>query len=437
MNKFKLNLVAAIVAIVISGCASTTGDNVTGENRKQILFVSEDAVINSAIAFHNQERNNAKIRNKLIESGQEYLRLKAILDRMIPQVAVFRPSAASWKWELSLIESEEVNAYVLAGGKITFFTGIIKKLALSDDEIAAIMGHEIAHALREHTREKLSTAQITDNIINVGTAMLGLGSLGSQAAQMAKNIGLDLPFSRVMESEADAYGLELSARSGYNPRGAVTFWEKMEKNSPSESLGSIFSTHPSNTERRTELQKMVPLVQPFYEKYLTENRTNTIKHSGSGINSKLITPDRRVESTGLLGKTLSPKKKFSKNWNGELPYFNNYASFPGNGVVGIPDKTNIIMLVPEKANKKKAIFAYVKENDSSSYFVDVLEVDVPKGYTAQYWGCTVGHIGLFKNATSESSPYSSPIKAWSVVDERFRSILNFSKMQCEDVSIGD
>ena len=155
-----------------------------------------------------------------------------------------------------------------------------------------------------------------------------------------------------------------------------------------------------------------------------------------GNNQELIA-DKRTESTGLLGKTLTSKSKYNKNYHGELEHFDDYAIFSAVDVKGIPENTNIINLWPIKINRTKEIFAFIKENKKTAYFIDILEVDIPKGYTAEYNRCNVGNIGLFKKSNSDGSYYSKPVKAWTVINGRFNSITNFSKMQCEDMGSGD
>ncbi|MEI2745478.1 MAG: M48 family metallopeptidase [Ottowia sp.] len=163
-----------------------------------------------------------------------------------------------------LIDEDTVNAHVMAGGKITVYTGLIRKLRLSDDEIAAVMGHEMAHALREHTREKMSQAAAGDLAIAVGGALLGVGQGAVQLAGLGKQLALDLPFSRHMESEADLYGLELAARAGYDPRAAITLWQKMAQAGGGSGPGFL-STHPSAGDRMGALQAAMPRVLPLYE----------------------------------------------------------------------------------------------------------------------------------------------------------------------------
>jgi len=187
-----------------------------------------------------------------------------IADRLIKQAPLFRPDSAQWQWEVNLIKSPDLNANCGPGGKIIFYSGIIEKLKLTDDEIAAIMGHEMAHALREHGREAMSKAYGIELAKQGAGALLGLGADSMAMADAAVQYGLTLPNSRGNENEADLIGLELAARAGYNPNAAVTLWQKMaaaNEGAPPE----FMSTHPSSTSRIAALQAAIPKVMPFYQ----------------------------------------------------------------------------------------------------------------------------------------------------------------------------
>lgn len=191
--------------------------------------------------------------------------LHRIAKRLIPYAAPWNERADQWKWAVALINSDEINAFCMPGGKIAFYTGILNKLRLTEDEIAMIMGHEMAHALREHSREQLAKNSATSLGISLGAQLLGLGDIGTYAARMGGQL-LSLRFSRSDESDADLVGLEMAARAGYNPQAAVTLWEKMGSASGNNSNGlSFLSTHPSGPERIRELQRNVPRVQGLYE----------------------------------------------------------------------------------------------------------------------------------------------------------------------------
>jgi len=257
---------ALAAALLAAGCASTTSGSVAGggQARAQLLLVSPEQVMQQSLQYYEKQNSEARAKGELLTSGPEWSRVNAIMQRLVPQVGAFRPDAARWPWQLVLIDDDTVNAHVMAGGKITFYTGLIRKLKLSDDEIAAVMGHEMAHALREHTREKMSQSAAGDLAIAVGGALLGAGEGAVQLASLGKQLALDLPFSRGMESEADLYGLELAARAGYDPRAALTLWQKMAQ--AGGGRGPAFlSTHPAPGDRMQALEAAMPKVMPLYE----------------------------------------------------------------------------------------------------------------------------------------------------------------------------
>jgi predicted Zn-dependent protease len=196
-------------------------------------------------------------------SDPQLQRLRGIANRLVPFSESFNPRAKGWQWEINLIQSQQINAFCMPGGKIAFFSGILDKLKLSDDEAAMVMGHEIAHALREHARERVAKTELT----RLGASLLGeLFSDGRYAG--AFNVGgnlLTLRFSRDDESEADLVGLELAARAGYDPRAGVTLWQKMGRASQGVSLQWL-STHPSGNNRIREIERHLPQVMPLYEK---------------------------------------------------------------------------------------------------------------------------------------------------------------------------
>lgn len=272
LSKRSVSVAASLAVLLgmLTACGTTTKSSVAGSNRSQLLIVSADTVNKSSLQYYAQQNAEARQKGELVTSGAEYNRVYTIMQRMVPQVGVFRDDATAWKWELVLINEDTVNAHVMAGGKITFYTGLIRKLNLTDDEIAAVMGHEISHALREHTREKMSQQQAGGLVVGIGGALLGAGQASMQVANMAKSLALDLPFSRGMETEADEYGLELAARAGYNPKAAISLWEKMGK------LGSggpgFLSTHPAPADRMANLAAMQPKVQPLYDAALKTRR---------------------------------------------------------------------------------------------------------------------------------------------------------------------
>lgn len=270
MHIKKLLLILGIAFTTqLASCANTTAGSVAGVNRSQFMLLPESQVVSMSNASYLQTLQEAGSKKTLNTNKAQYNRVLNISNRLIAQVGVFRPDAAKWAWEVNVETNDQVNAYCMPGGKIMVFTGLIDKLQATDDELAAVIGHEIAHALREHGRERMSQALVQQ----VGIAGLGayLGTKGSavagagtQAAAMGTSLFFALPNGREQEREADKIGLELAARAGYNPDAAVTLWQKMAKQggaAPSE----FFSTHPSNENRIADLKALAPKVRPLYE----------------------------------------------------------------------------------------------------------------------------------------------------------------------------
>lgn len=254
---------ALISAITLSGCTSSTMNSATGVDRKQLLLISSDEINQMSAQSYQQTLNQARAQGVLNPNAAQLQRVQRIANRLIPQVNVYRPDARNWNWQVNTLKSNELNAYCAPGGKIMFYTGIIDRLNLSDDEIAAIMGHEMAHALREHGRERASRSGATQLGLSVLASAVGLTEGQTQLAGMATQLGLELPFSRSQESEADSLGLELMARAGYNPQAAISLWNKMNAASRGEPP-QFLSTHPGSQQRIHNIQALLPRVNPIY-----------------------------------------------------------------------------------------------------------------------------------------------------------------------------
>ena len=269
MKKTRLHFFAAslLSLSLLTGCATTrtTSGGAVGVDRQQTMMLSSTEVNRSAEKAYQQTLQEAQQKNLLNRDPAQVQRVRQIANRLIPPTAVFRNDAPGWRWEVNVITSGEINAWCMPGGKIAVYTGIIDKLKLSDDELAAVMGHEMAHALREHARERLAKTQATNLGVRLGAQLLGLGDLGNAAAGLGAQL-LTLKFSRSDETDADLVGLELAARAGYQPEAAVSLWQKMGKASGSQQAGLAFlSTHPSGPDRIRELQQNVPKVQGLYQ----------------------------------------------------------------------------------------------------------------------------------------------------------------------------
>ena len=196
------------------------------------------------------------------DNHPQVLRLRAIARKMLPFTTKWNPRAAHWKWEVNLIGSKQINAFCMPGGKIAFYSGILDTLKMTDDEVAMVMGHEIAHALREHSRERMGKAAATNIGANVLSSVLGLGNVGNTVLGASANL-LSLKFSRDNETQADTVGLELAARAGYDPRAGITLWRKMQqasKGAPPQWM----STHPASDSRIKEIERHLPEVLPLY-----------------------------------------------------------------------------------------------------------------------------------------------------------------------------
>lgn len=259
-----------ICVLFLSGCASTTLKTDSEVTRSQFLLLPEYMAMGMAEDAYRQEINKAEENNKLNENAEEVKRIKDIAYKLIDQVFVFRDDVSDWNWEINVETSEEVNAYCMPGGKIMVYSGIIEKTHATDDEIAAILGHEIAHALREHGRERMSTAFV-QQVGLIGFAAYISSQDGSrlsketaiQAAALGATLFFALPNSREQEREADKLGLELAARAGYNPMAAVSLWRKMDALSNVD-IPEFLSTHPSNENRIEDITQHAKVVNHLY-----------------------------------------------------------------------------------------------------------------------------------------------------------------------------
>lgn len=259
------HLLAALgTAALLAACATSTAPGAVGIQRQQLLMIPAATVNAEAAKGFNQLSSAASSKGKLNNEPVITRRVREIGFRLIKEVPVFRPDAAQWAWEINVFDSEEVNAFCAPGGKIGVYTGIVRKLDLSDDELAAVMGHEIAHALREHSREQVSQQALTGAVVQ-GVAASSNSSAAGALAAVGAQFFLHLPFSRDMELEADVMGLELMARAGYDPRAAPNVWRKMQRLSGGKEPVQFFSTHPNSANRITALEAAVPKVMPLYQ----------------------------------------------------------------------------------------------------------------------------------------------------------------------------
>lgn len=258
-------LVLALTAGMLAGCQTvqTTGAGQVGVTRSQYMAVSAAEVDAASAQSYRKMLQEAERKKQLNLDAAMLARVQGIAKRLVAQTTHFRPDALSWRWETNVFHSDEVNAFCMAGGKIGIYTGLIEKLKITDDELAAVMGHEIAHALREHVREQVSrqqAARLPGIVVAIVTGNQALADLGDTLTQ----VSFTLPRSREAETEADQIGVELAARAGYDPRAAISLWQKMNQlggGRPPEFL----STHPSPDSRQQDLARLSAVVMPLYE----------------------------------------------------------------------------------------------------------------------------------------------------------------------------
>jgi predicted Zn-dependent protease len=262
-------LIALGAACVLPACqqVNTTEGGAVGVNRKQAMLalLSPEQVNQMAAQSYAAALQQAARQGRLNTDRAQTERVRRIARRLIPHVTVFRADALQWPWEINVEDNDQINAYCAPGGKIMVYSGIIERLKLNDDEIAAILGHEMAHALREHGRERMSKAY-AQQLLAKGISILTEGKYDNQIglAMNVTEVAYNLPNSRENETEADQMGLELAARAGFDPLAAISLWRKMNeaaRGGPPQFL----STHPSNANRIRELEAKMPVVMPLFE----------------------------------------------------------------------------------------------------------------------------------------------------------------------------
>lgn len=236
-----------------------------GKQSSLSRLVSAEQVEHAAAQQYAQLGSQAKAQNALLpDNHPQVVRVRAIARRLIPYSLEWNKRAAQWRWEVIVLNSKEINAFCMPGGKIAFYTGILDQLKLTDDEVAMVMGHEMAHALREHAREQMGKSAVTGLGASVVSSLFGLGRTGDLLLGMGRNL-LSLKFGREDETEGDLVGMELAARAGYDPRAGLTLWKKMaaaSKGAPPQFL----STHPASGTRIQDIEANLPKVLPLYQR---------------------------------------------------------------------------------------------------------------------------------------------------------------------------
>lgn len=257
----------SLSALALAGCQSTrtTESGAVGVEREQTMLISSADVNRGAAQAYRQEMAAAQRAQRLNRNPQQVARVRSIAARLISASVAFRADARNWAWETNVLSSKEVNAWCMPGGKIAVYTGLLERLKPTDAELAAIMGHEIAHALREHGRERASQAMAANIGLSILGAATGMSSGGMDLSAIIVDVTVMKPNSRAFETEADRVGVELAARAGYDPRAAITLWQKMG------ALGDgqppqFLSTHPSYATRIADLRVYAQRVMPLYER---------------------------------------------------------------------------------------------------------------------------------------------------------------------------
>ncbi len=267
MNAVQVMRMAAVsLPLLVCGSGVQAREGVeVGAPSSLSRLVPADQVEQLAAQQYVKLANQAKAQNALLpDNHPQVVRVRAIARRLIPHTLEWNKRAAQWRWEVNVLQSKEINAFCMPGGKIAFYTGILEQLKLNDDEVAMIMGHEMAHALREHAREQMGKSAATGLGASLLSSLLGLGSAGDMVLNAGRSL-LTLSFGRKDESEGDLVGMELAARAGYDPRAGLTLWKKMSeasKGAPPQFL----STHPASATRIQDIQASLPQVMPLYER---------------------------------------------------------------------------------------------------------------------------------------------------------------------------
>lgn len=277
LNPFRRRLPRAALlglALATTACQTvqTTQPGALGVSRTQSMAVSRQQIDQASQDAYNKMLAEAQQKGALNRDLAMTQRVQRIAARLIPHTAVFRPDAPGWRWEVNVFSSDDVNAFCMAGGKIGVYTGLIQKLNITDDELAAVIGHEIGHALREHVREAVSRQMVTNALLGIAATGVAIATgTGQSGAQLGQQLGgaitqvmFTLPNSRENEQEADLIGLELAARGGFDPRAATSLWQKMSQLGGARGP-SFLSTHPSPASRQADLAAAAEKVMPLYQ----------------------------------------------------------------------------------------------------------------------------------------------------------------------------
>jgi predicted Zn-dependent protease len=258
VNKMNKSLVLALLVVVLVACATSP----TG--RKQLMLISPNQAISASRSAYVEQMRAFDEKGLISDDKALVDRVNKITGRLVAQAIEMRPGTSEWEWSVEVIdEPDTVNAWCMAGGRMAIYTGLIEQTKATDDEIAQVMGHEIAHALADHTAERMSVAMAT----SVGALAVGIATKDDRVmtgASAAALLAINLPNSRASETEADRIGIELAAKAGYDPHAAASLWKKMAEvggGGPPQFL----STHPAPGNRQQTLSKLAPQMMAYYE----------------------------------------------------------------------------------------------------------------------------------------------------------------------------
>ncbi len=259
-TRFRLSACAAL--ITLAGC--TTMADMAGY---------DSATLNaSAAKSYTQVVQQAQSKKMVDTTSATSRRIQNVFTRLKPYANNANQTGIPFDWQMTVIKSDELNAWAMPGGKMAMYTGMVDKLNLTDDEIAAVVGHEMTHALLEHSKKAVGQQVLTGLATSIGGSILtqttGVSSdVVNVSSDLLSQYGVNMPFSRSQESEADAGGLRLMAQAGYNPQSAISVWEKMNRvRDNNNTLNAILSSHPTNNARIQAIRNMLPQVMPIYER---------------------------------------------------------------------------------------------------------------------------------------------------------------------------
>jgi predicted Zn-dependent protease len=258
-GKARIAAVALAAALVAACATSPTG-------RKQLMLVSEQKAISASRQAYVQEMGKYQQEGKLVTDPRLLKRVEVITERLVAQAILVRPDSAKWEWSVQVIDDPKtVNAWCMAGGRMAVYTGLIQQVDPTDDELAQVMGHEIAHALANHTAERMSVAMASSAGVIAAGILADNSAAAMATAAVAAKLAVGLPNSRTAETEADRIGIELAAKAGYDPNAAVTLWKKMGAVGGGKAPPAFLSTHPSDAQRQERLGALAPKMMPYYQ----------------------------------------------------------------------------------------------------------------------------------------------------------------------------